>query len=293
MAHKIESITATIPVVGQSYTDLRPTIVGKDIEELRAGLVEVAELAGNKAFVDRMSKDPSSSEKPRTGALVSSRRVCFEGQCLDYDEENHVYYDEKGEKYMSGSAFASQFEEPFKAELIATKLSKTRGKSIDDILAGWESKAETSRAWGTAIHKAMETALKYEELPNDEYLKALVEDYLEQTKGDVQYAEQFVMDKDRKMCGFVDALVELNKKKKTCIIRDWKTGDIFKKIKLTEEAKEKWPKLREETISIYQLQLSFYASALKGRGYTVEGLEVWAKVGDHWVKNKLEVLEIA
>lgn len=280
---KLKEMSAVIQVA--QYQDIRPTVECESAEDALSYFAELASMVGNDSLSQKLSK---TSPRP----LYASRRVCFEGQCLDYDEENHVYYDENGEKYMSGSAFASQFEEPFKADMVAGKVSKTSGKSVDDILAGWESKAETSKAWGTAIHKAMETALKYDELPNDEYLKDLVEDYLEQTKGDVQYAEQFVMDKDRKMCGFVDALVELNKKKKTCIIRDWKTGDIFKKIKLTEEAKKKWPKLRGETLSIYQLQLSFYASILKARGYIVEGLEVWAKVGDHWVKNKLEVLEI-
>ena len=51
----IESITATIPCAGLSYTDLRPTITASSIDEYREQLIEVGKLAGNDAFVKRMS----------------------------------------------------------------------------------------------------------------------------------------------------------------------------------------------------------------------------------------------
>lgn len=275
----IESITATIPVTGQAYTDLRPTISAGSIEEYREQLAEVGRLAGNDAFVHRISQSKAGKEKLNVGDNV-----------LYFDKENHTYEDEDGNKYWTGSTWAAQFEKPFDPQLIAPKVAEKKLCTVEDVIAGWGMKSEVSLSYGTTVHKALECGIKYNELPNNPHLAALVQDYLDMTHEDEQISEQFIADFDHKMCGTIDVLV--NKGNKHVIIRDFKTGDIYKKISLTPLAKELWPELENKTISIYQLQLSFYAFILKQQGYTVSGLEIWAESAEAWEVVKLSVLDI-
>lgn len=275
----IESITATIPVTGQAYTDLRPTISASSIEEYREQLAEVGRLAGNDAFVHRISQSKAGKEKLNLGVGV-----------LYFDREAHEYEDEQGNKYWTGSTWAAQFEKPFDPQLIAPKVAEKKLCTVEDVIAGWDMKSEVSLSYGTTVHKALECGIKYNELPNNPHLAALVQDYLDMTHEDEQISEQFIADFDHKMCGTIDVLV--NKGNKHVIIRDFKTGDIYKKISLTPRAKELWPELENKTISIYQLQLSFYAFILKQQGYTVSGLEIWAESAEAWEVVKLSVLDI-
>lgn len=275
----IESITATVPCTGIQYCDLRPTISASSIEEYREQLAEVGRLAGNDAFVHRISQSKAGKEKLIVGDNV-----------LYFDREAHEYEDEDGNKYWTGSTWAAQFEKPFDPQLIAPKVAEKKLCTVEDVIAGWDMKSEVSLSYGTTVHKALECGIKYNELPNNPHLATLVQDYLDMTHDDEQISEQFIADFDHKMCGTIDVLV--NKGNKHVIIRDFKTGDIYKKISLTPRAKELWPELENKTISIYQLQLSFYAFILKQQGYTVSGLEIWAESAEAWEVVKLPVLDI-
>lgn len=275
----IESITATIPVTGQAYTDLRPTISASSIDEYREQLAEVGRLAGNDAFVHRISQNKAGKEK-----------IIIGDDILYFDREAHEYEDEQGNKYWTGSTWAHQFEKPFDPQLLAPKVAEKKLCTVDEVIAGWDMKSEVSLSYGTTVHKALECGIKYNELPNNPHLATLVQDYLDMTHEDEQVSEQFVVDSAHKMCGTIDVLV--NKGNKHVIIRDFKTGDIYKKTTLTPRAKELWPELDNKTISIYQLQLSFYAFILKQQGYTVSGLEIWAESAEAWEVVKLPVLDI-
>ena len=275
----IDSITATIPVTGQSYTDLRPTISASSIDEYREQLAEVGRLAGNDAFVHRMLQNKAGKEKIVIGDDV-----------LYFDKAAHTYEDEEGNPYMTGSTWASQFEKPFDPQLVAPKVAEKKLTTIEEVIKGWDMKSEVSLSYGTTVHKALECGIKFNELPNNPHLAALVQDYLDMTHEDTQVSEQFVVDSAHKMCGTIDVLVD--KGNKHVIIRDFKTGDVYKKVTLTPRAKELWPELESKTISIYQLQLSFYAYILAQKGYTVSGLEIWAESAEAWEVIKLPVLDI-
>ena len=276
----IDSITATIPVVGQAYTDLRPTISAGSIDEYREQLAEVGRLAGNDAFVHRISQNKAGKEKIIVGDDV-----------LYFDRDAHEYEDEQGNKYWTGSTWAAQFEKPFDPQLIAPKVAEKKLCTVDEVIAGWNMKSEVSLSYGTTVHKALECGIKYNELPNNPHLATLVQTYLDMAHDDEQVSEQFVVDSAHKMCGTIDVLV--NNGNKHVTIRDFKTGDIYKKISLTPRAKELWPELENKTISIYQLQLSFYAFILRQQGYKVDRLEIYAESADaNWQVVALPVLDI-
>jgi len=276
---KIESITATIPVTGQSYTDLRPTISAESIEEYREALAEVGKLAGNDTFVHRMIQNKAGKTK-----IVTDQGDLY------FDQEAHEYEDETGNKFWTGSTWAHQFEKPFDPQLIAPKVAEKKLTTVDKVIESWDMKGEVSLMLGSTVHKALECGIKYGELPNNAYLASLVQDYLDQTHDDDQVSEQFVVSMEDKMCGTIDVLV--NRGNKHVIIRDFKTGDIYKKVSLTPEAKEFWPDLQSKMISLYQLQLSFYAHILQSQGYKVDALEIWAEAAEAWEVVKLPVLDI-
>lgn len=275
----IESITATIPVTGQSYTDLRPTISANNIEEYREQLAEVGRLAGNELFVQRMEQNRKGKTK-----------IVTEQGNLYFDPVSHEYEDEDGNKFWTGSTWAHQFEKPFDPQLIAPKVAEKKLTTVDKVIEAWDMKSEVSLSYGTTVHKALECGIKYGELPNNPHLAALVQDYLDMSHEDEQVSELFVVSMEDRMCGTIDVLVD--KGKKHVVIRDFKTGDIYKKVSLTPQAKDLWPGLESKMISLYQLQLSFYAHILSSLGYKVEGLEIYAEADEAWQVVKLPVLDI-
>ena len=270
---------AVIPVTGQAYTDLRPTISADSIEEYRAQLAEVGRLAGNELFVQRM-------EQNRKG---KTKIVTDQGD-LYFDPVSHEYEDEDGNKFWTGSTWAHQFEKPFDPQLIAPKVAEKKLTTVDKVIEAWDMKSEVSLSYGTTVHKALECGIKYGELPNNPHLATLVQDYLDMSHDDEQVSELFVVSMEDRMCGTIDVLVD--KGKKHVVIRDFKTGDIYKKVSLTPQAKDLWPDLESKMISLYQLQLSFYAHILSSLGYKVEGLEIYAEANEAWQVVKLPVLDI-
>lgn len=280
MAGKIEAITATVPCTGIQYCDLRPTISAESIEEYREALAEVGKLAGNDAFVHRMIQNKAGKTK-----IVTDQGDLY------FDQEAHEYEDEAGNKFWTGSTWAHQFEKPFDPQLIAPKVAEKKLTTVDRVIESWDMKGEISLLLGSTVHKALECGIKYNELPNNPYLSDLVKTYLDMTHEDTQASEVFVVDMEDRMCGTIDVLVDNGNKHVT--VRDFKTGDIYKKITLTPEAKELWPDLQSKMISLYQLQLSFYAHILTKMGYKVDKLEIWAESADaNWQVVPLPVLDI-
>ena len=275
----IDSIQATIPCTGIQYCDLRPVISADSIEEYRAQLAEVGRLAGNELFVQRMEQN----RKGKTKIITDQGDLYF-------DPIAHEYEDENGNKFWTGSSWAHQFEKPFDPQLIAPKVAEKKLTTVDKVIEAWDMKSEVSLSYGTTVHKALECGIKYGELPNNPHLAALVQDYLDMSHEDEQASELFVVSMEDRMCGTIDVLVD--KGKKHVVIRDFKTGDIYKKVSLTPQAKELWPDLESKMISLYQLQLSFYAHILSSLGYKVEGLEIYAEADEAWQVVKLPVLDI-
>ena len=268
-----------IPVPNQSYTDCRPTIQGKDWADIKGLAAEIAHSIGNEKLATTLSNNKRGKEK-----------ICTDQGCLYLDRTTHEYEDEDGNKFISGSAWAGQFEKPFNAELIAPKVAEKKLTTVDQVLAGWEMKGEVSCDYGSVVHKAVECAIKYNELPNNPHLLALAQDALDLLKDAEVSSEQFICSFEDKACGIVDILMNLGNKRVKII--DLKSSDLDKKIQLTPEAKELWPELANKLISIYHLQLSYYAYILTKMGYKVDSLEIWAESAEAWAITKLQPLDI-
>ena len=274
---KIESITATIPVTGQSYTDLRPTVSADSPEEYRELLATVGELAGNTKFVERM-RGQVGEQTGLSGAPVSSQSILGDG--VLFNKEDHTY-SKNGKPYLSGSTFAHMFEKEFPRDAIAQKVATRDEKKVDDVLAGWDSKGEISLQYGTLIHKCIETWCQYGEVPNNEYLESIVEDWEEVFGNDpIDFNELFIQDDVHQLCGVADAVGDYT-------LYDWKTGDIHQKISHT--LGKDFP---NDRLSLYTLQLNFYRYIIEQNGGKINHLVIGWLNGEHWEKVKVDIIDI-
>lgn len=273
MAYKIESAQWTIPITGLQYTDVRPVIAGDTLEDILEGAQSVAKAVGNTKLVERLS----GQEKPATGAPVSSGSILGDG--VLFNKEDHTY-SKDGKPYLSGSTFAHMFEKEFPRDAIAQKVADRDGNKVEDVLAGWDSKGEISLQYGTLIHKCMETYIKYNELPNNEYLREIVEDWAEQNDHETFQSEVFVQDDLHQLCGVIDLIQGAE-------IQDFKTGDIHQKIQHT--LGKDFP---NDRLSLYTLQLNFYRYIMEQNGSKIKSLAIWWLNGEHWEKIKVDIIDI-
>lgn len=274
MAYKIESAQWTIPVTGLQYTDVRPVIAGDTLEDILKGAQSVANAVGNTKLVERLS----GQEKPLTGAPVSSGSILGDG--VLFNKEDHTY-SKNGKPYLSGSTFAHMFEKEFPRDAIAQKVATRDEKKVDDVLAGWDSKGEISLQYGTLIHKCIETWCQYGEIPNNEYLESIVEDWEEVFGNDpIDFNELFIQDDAHQLCGVADAVGDYT-------LYDWKTGDIHQKISHT--LGKDFP---NDRLSLYTLQLNFYRYIIEQNGGKINHLVIGWLNGEHWEKVKVDIIDV-
>lgn len=228
------------------------------------------------------------------------------------------------EGFLSGSKFPEQFYAPFDRDGILAAIVEKYGVDAEAVAAMWKINNEASTGYGTAVHAALENYDRNFELgdkiksvkvlktktnvgPNkalskNPFLKHLVESFHAQFGGDYErLSEVFVWDEGLKLCGSIDRLQIVDRKKKIVRIQDFKTdGDIHeKKYQLTTSPFKK--KMGNELLDLHWLQLSFYAFILSLKGWKVEGLDIFwlnpAKLvsGDAqpWEKFSSDVIDIS
>lgn len=221
-------------------------------------------------------------------------------------ELNIVNGHKRLEGYVSGSKFPEAFYAPFDKESILEAMAKKFGVDKEAIEAMWQLNNEASTGYGTAIHAALENYDRNFDLgdkiksvktfktkdpeigPNkalskNPFIKKIVEDFHEKFGGDYdRFSEEFIWDKEFKLCGSVDRIKVVDFKKRVIRIQDFKTdGDIHeKKYQLTDSPFYKLtqgdtPSMGKELLDYHWLQLSFYAFILERAGWKVEGLDIY------------------
>ena len=201
--------------------------------------------------------------------------------------------------FMSGSKFPEQFYQPFDREGILTAMAEKYNVDADAIEAMWNLNNEASTGYGTAIHAALENYDRNFKLgdktkfvkefktkpteygPNralskNPFIKKIVEDFQDKFGGDYErLSEVFIWDAGLKLCGSIDRLVVVDRKKKIVRIQDFKTdGNIHEKKYQLADSPFK-DKMGSELLDYHWLQLSFYAFLLEIKGYDVRGLDIY------------------
>lgn len=229
-----------------------------------------------------------------TGAPVSYVSL-LTGESIDLQEVNGH---KRLEGFLSGSKFPEQFYQPFDKEGILQGIVDKYGVEAEAVAAMWQLNNEASTGYGTAVHAALENYDRNFELgdkiksvkvlktktntgPNkalskNPFVKHLVESFHEAFGGDYErLSEVFVWDEGMKLCGSIDRLQVIDRKKKIVRIQDFKTdGNIHeKKYQLSDSPFKK--KMGNELLDLHWLQLSFYAFILELKGWKVEGLDIF------------------
>ena len=275
---KIKEVQFTIPVTGLQYTDVRPVITGEDWDDIRETAQNVARSVGNEKLYERLSGAQTGLTEP----LTASGEVLGDG--VLFNKEDHTY-SKNGLPYLSGSTFAHMFEKEFPKEAIAAKVAANpdEGKTVEEVLASWDMRGETSLQYGTLIHKCIELWCKYVEYPKNEYLTAIVSDWAERYIG-MDYSEMFVQDDAHQLCGVIDAA---NEYKDGWELYDWKTGDIHQKVQHT--LGKDFP---NDRLSLYTLQLNFYRYIMEQNGEKVKAMYIGWLNGEHWENIKVDFIDI-
>ena len=277
---KVKEITVTAVIPSAQYANIQPAItveVDDDIEEAKA--LAMSHIVG-------ISQQYAEEGKALQGSSVSGKTKkieCLVGGSINYDEVNHIYTNDKGEVYLSGSQYAKQFEKPFEINAIASKMATKAGVEASDIINIWKLKGNASASFGTAVHEALEMYGKYAETCkklDKEYhmstipmIKKIVDDFFKGRESENALYEVMVVDHDRKWAGQIDRLVVTGDKK--CIIEDYKTN----------------AELKPTDIERYTHQLSFYQKIMESGGWIVEGIRLHHLDGS-WKTIELKAKEI-
>lgn len=224
---------------------------------------------------------------------------CFaSGDIAYFDPVAHVYRDEHGDKFLSGSVYAHMFGYEFEREAQAKRRADILGVEPELMLEYWQSKTEIAQTFGTALHKAMEHYGKYRKLSLiDERplgihktLEPIVKAFYNKRHHENALYEVPVIDSLGLRSGLIDRVVITGEKR--CIIEDFKTnGDIYKNF---GEPYLKPPVdfLPNTPLGEYNLQLNYYRDIVEQTDWVVEALRVHWWDGEEWITVEVDIFDI-
>lgn len=258
------TIGATIPTT--QYGNLQPSIEVEalTIEEARAiALPQIEELW------DMYAERPLKKKTDRGIELE-----CFTGGSIWFNKDIHVYTNQDGARYLSGSTYAAQYEKPFDTKAVSEAYAKKHGGEAAYWAAQWQLNSDCSRGFGTAIHAALELFGTYGVVHKHPVLKKVVESFYEVHKEAAVY-EAVIANHTLLQCGTVDRLVIVDEQKKICRVEDFKTDSETASMKFIKYAK----------------QLNFYSNILRAAGWKTETpiLHHW---NGTWASIPLEGFEV-
>lgn len=235
------------------------------------GFIEITGEPEDQAEIERLynqyAEQPINFSISRTSSSDHRKLLkAFSGGEVFYDEQAHVYTNEAGEVYLSGSVYADSFRKPFDKQKIAEMMASKIEGTAEDIIKMWELKGESSRDFGNAIHKALQLYEQYDGLAaslnkttnshDHPVIKHAVDSFMEAHKGERVISEALVVNHEAKHAGQIDRLLILGRKR--CVVTDFKTNASL-----------------DKDIEIYWKQLEFYGDILTANGWTVEGYKIY------------------
>lgn len=288
MGYKV-TLAATVPVA--QYANVQPSVegVGETFAEAYADAQTQIRTIWND-FCEK-GKELPVGDAPVAVApknLVKLTSSVTPGYAM-FDEDIHVYYNDKGEKLLSGTGFSSQYKYPFNPSMILPKMVAKWNVEAADIQATWDLKRDAATHFGNALHRALELYGKYAQISakmeksalcDMPFLANVVANYYEGRDNEVALYEEFVTDGVH--CGQIDRLVVTGDRH--CVIRDFKTAPDLHKPGSPKMLKKPFNTLPNTPFGAYSLQLNYYADIVEKAGWTVDGIVI-----DHWNNGWTEV----
>lgn len=256
------------------------------------GYIELTDLPDDPTVIQEMynkyAEHPISLIQTHTEGVESTiddfvEVEAFVGGKILYSPSKHVYKNEQGQIYLSGSQYASQFDKPFDTETIAKKMSDKSGVPAQDIVKMWEMKRDISNGYGTALHLAMQLYGEYhkhsEAFEKNYHIHDLAvfseatESFYKDRHNEKALYEAFVIDHKRQYAGQIDRLLYTPV---GYYVEDFKTNGT----------------LDPKKLDTYWKQLNFYAYILRAGGRQVAGLRIHHWDGKAWKTHENKVEEI-
>jgi hypothetical protein len=302
-------ITATVPVT--QYGNLSPEIEveADSFEDAQAFALPKIEAIWAKYCEPGKELKPRDSANMAAGVSLETLESSLTGGKAYFDPAAHIYTNQFGHKFLSGSEFAEKFSPGFNADMILPKMEAKYGVPAKEIKAMWKAKADASCSIGDAIHKALELYGKYElvglDLDKDKkpeekkwshihdnpILNLAVQLFFQNHEDENAIYEGFVVNNDAMLCGSIDRLLLTGEK--TCRVQDFKTNADLAKKDSPKFLSAPFTDLENTKLNKYWLQLSFYAHILALAGWTVEGLDIFHYDGKTWNKYSHGVIDIS
>lgn len=288
-------MTVVIPT-GQ-YANIQPVVegIGETFELAQADALkkansfyEAVETAAEFKLLQKVAEETNVTILPlQTDEVMQSY---FTGKKLYRNKEAHSYLDEEGNKYLSGSKFASQYEHEFDKASILPRYAKKYDVRESEIEELWNAKALASTTFGTALHQALETYGKYYQLNkklgkdplsivHPTFRPIVAKFFTEERLAADLVFEAFVFDSEKHRCGEMDLVTIVDREKKILDIEDYKTNADLFKMGTPKVLKAPYAGLPNMPASKYALQLNFYKAICEAKenGWTVRSLKL-----HHW-----------
>ena len=216
-----------------------------------------------------------------------------------FDESTHRTYDPEGRLLQSGSETEHKYAGEADLSYAAKAIAKRTGLRVDDITSVWDAKAEMSRMYGTALHRAIELRLLYSDVMDelDEYKKRdhsavnWMPDYLGNAVDAVErilqsaifsgYAQRYseARLKFGNLTGIAD-LILMNPDGEFRLV-DFKTNQEIKNVKYEFGTKTN-----------YTVQQNHYRTILEKLGYKCNGMDLLHFDGNEWKVIPLERVDL-
>ncbi len=188
------------------------------------------------------------------------------GQSIKFNTSSEHYYTVDKEKYLNVSSIVSALSSRFDKDKISYYVARKEKKTQEDILDLWDIKRELAVTLGTAIHKAVELWIKYDELPKDKYLEKIVKEFPLKREG--LESEKIVYCDKLKVAGTADII----------------KGKELYDIKTTPELYKSYGKLlkpfddlKDSPFNKYRIQLNIYRYLHKNinKVYILQWTDKW------------------
>lgn len=213
-----------------------------------------------------------------------------------FDEVNHIYYDENGNRMISGSVFESEHEPVTDFSYAAKAMAKSTGVKPAHILALWDDNKNLSATYGTLIHKGLETYFKdhhlMKQLDASKERDHTATTYMPQAVGEIVDSYLALHDAgfaDRVSpelfvryegyCGFIDLLEEDGE---LVNLHDYKFIKKLRNINYKKYGKH----------TKYSLQQNFYRHVIESNGMKVGSMNLDIYKDGKWESVMLEKIDL-
>jgi ATP-dependent exoDNAse (exonuclease V) beta subunit len=199
----------------------------------------------------------------------------MERKQLKFDEKNHKYTLQGGQELISVTTLIHSCFPEFDTDKVATGcMNKAgyKGKTKEEIIAGWEKNRDEAAHRGTLLHEFAEDYLRGKDpefIENLEDECEVMEDFIEEqllTQYEFVDAEVRVFDTDWMVAGTVDLLMR-NRETGKMAIFDWKTNKKINKFNRWSKGFGALNLLPDCNYTHYSLQLNMYKAILHNNDY--------------------------